>query len=149
MFFFLNSSSNNALTCSTVRVRCTSCSRSPDIQSMADMGLCLSHRLKLKHNSVTVIISTYIRHLLTSLSSWITITSLNTPWAAGCWGPKLSWNDNDKLLRLGRKRRKMNGSSKYSVLLMCFCCAPVAINLLLKFLTSVNISQRLRLWRPS
>ena len=43
--------------------------------------------------NIIPVIYQYLVPLLTSPSSWS--TSLNTPWAAGCWGPKLSWRNKD------------------------------------------------------
>ena len=100
--FFLNSSSN-ALTCSTVR--CKSYSRSPDGQSLAaflySISFCVPLWSRLMWGPALVTVWNTILSLSSSLhpsfahlssSSWI--TSLKTPWAAGCWGPNLSWNYN-------------------------------------------------------
>ena len=99
-FLFFNSSSS-ALTCSTVR--CKSYSRSPDGQSLAaflySISFCVPLWSRLMWGSALVTVWNTILSLSSSLhpsfahlssSSWI--TSLKTPWAAGCWGPNLSWN---------------------------------------------------------
>ena len=99
-FLFFNSSSS-ALTCSTVR--CKSYSRSPDGQSLAaflySISFCVPLWSRLMWGSALVTVwntilslssSLHLSSAHLSLSSWI--TSLKTPWAAGCWGPNLSWN---------------------------------------------------------